>query len=480
MTRNIVLIVLDTVRKDYFDKYAPRIKEASDLSFNQCRSASSWSVPSHASIFTGKLPHQHGIHADSFDRTITYSSLDVSDTFLDDLDSHSTIGVSANPYANSFNGFDELFDNFNDVITHGSFFPEAFSPYEFFRDRNVDRSVRTYLSYLWHASRRDRAFKSVLNGFWPFFNNSPVSLPLPGITDDGASAIAKTVLRRFRDVSQPHFTFVNFMDAHAPFRNLRHYDDSLHSVSDSWNSNALNKWEINKDGKGSEQYLANYRELYGASIDYLDRKVEVLIDDIQEGTEYETTFVITADHGHNLGYPADEGFIHHSGSLSEGVLHVPLEIINPPEGASEAVTDIFTHLDIGDLLVDMANDRRLNTDLFRDYVPAEVIGLDGTGDPRNHRSFEEGEYEYWNRMIRVLYDDMTKYEWDSLGTRRVFSLDSDRPCWQEQLGEPVDFSDEMLDIFDQPLVEYKEQYEGGTSDEASTIPEERLEDLGYL
>jgi len=60
--RNVVLIVLDTVRKDYFDEYAYRLQDRSDVTFSNCRAASSWSVPSHASMITGELPHVHGIH----------------------------------------------------------------------------------------------------------------------------------------------------------------------------------------------------------------------------------------------------------------------------------------------------------------------------------------------------------------------------------------------------------------------------------
>lgn len=33
MKRNVALVVLDTVRKDYFDEYAPRLRRASDSSF---------------------------------------------------------------------------------------------------------------------------------------------------------------------------------------------------------------------------------------------------------------------------------------------------------------------------------------------------------------------------------------------------------------------------------------------------------------
>lgn len=114
MTRNVVLVVLDTVRKNTFDEYAPRLRRRSDLSFEQCRAASSWSVPSHASIFTGELPSEHGIHAESFDADFSFASVDPESTFLGRLPGHRTVGVSANAYVNSTFGFDALFDEFHD------------------------------------------------------------------------------------------------------------------------------------------------------------------------------------------------------------------------------------------------------------------------------------------------------------------------------------------------------------------------------
>jgi len=39
--RNIVFICLDTVRKDYFDKFSKRIKRLSDIDFDEAYAASS-------------------------------------------------------------------------------------------------------------------------------------------------------------------------------------------------------------------------------------------------------------------------------------------------------------------------------------------------------------------------------------------------------------------------------------------------------
>src|SRR6056297_3190608 len=102
---NVVLLCLDSVRKDFFDEYAPRLRERADLEFDQCRAASGWSVPSHASMMTGTLPHQHGIHVYNRD----FSGLHRDETWLGELPRHRALGASANVYASDAFGFDGVF-----------------------------------------------------------------------------------------------------------------------------------------------------------------------------------------------------------------------------------------------------------------------------------------------------------------------------------------------------------------------------------
>ncbi|WP_435159099.1 alkaline phosphatase family protein [Haladaptatus sp. DFWS20] len=60
--RNVLLVCLDTVRADVFGEHANCLHRMADVSFTQCRAASSWTIPSHASMFTGQLPSVHGVH----------------------------------------------------------------------------------------------------------------------------------------------------------------------------------------------------------------------------------------------------------------------------------------------------------------------------------------------------------------------------------------------------------------------------------
>jgi hypothetical protein len=71
---NVLMIIVDTLRADHLSTYgydretSPNITEfaARGVLFRNAISAASWTLPSHASIVTGKLPHEH--EADRPDR----------------------------------------------------------------------------------------------------------------------------------------------------------------------------------------------------------------------------------------------------------------------------------------------------------------------------------------------------------------------------------------------------------------------------
>src|SRR5262245_11588181 len=69
--RSAVLIVLDTLRRDHMSLYGyprpttPRLdaRARSGLVFDDSTAVAPWTLPSHASMFTGLWPRSHGAHA---------------------------------------------------------------------------------------------------------------------------------------------------------------------------------------------------------------------------------------------------------------------------------------------------------------------------------------------------------------------------------------------------------------------------------
>lgn len=470
MVRNVVLICLDTVRKDYFDRYAVRLNNMSDVSFEQCRAASSWSIPSHASMMTGRLPSQHGIHTHNRD----FSQLLRKNTFLSDMPEHQALGVSANVYASSTFGFNKMFDEYSDVAPHRRF-PQGIDMEQFIQDRSGEGAGR-FLEFIKTACSHQHPIQSIGNGLLFKLNDVLQRAPFPKPFDDGAKIIMKEAIQLTQSTEQPFFLFMNFMDAHGPLHHVFGYDRNMHSAPITWSSTKFDDWEINHKEAHSKhtKNLKYYRGLYSAAIDYLDRRVSSFVKRIQERTDHQTTFIITADHGENLARASDEGLIGHTASLSESLLHVPLSIINPPAGYEQTIFNYFSHLQLGELITGLAYDK--TPDVFSERVTAEVIGT-SSGLPEHKESVRQ----YWDRMLRCAYQNETKFVWDSVGHRLQYRLDQQQPCWQELVDENVTLPSWIDDYYEMEIREYKaEAWATEQHDTLNSATRSRLKELGYL
>jgi len=469
--RNVVLVCLDTARKDYFDEHATRLRARADASFEACRAASGWSVPSHASMMTGRLPHQHGIHVYNRD----FSGLDRSDTFLGDLPDHTAVGTSANVYASDAFGFDGLFDDFVSVSPDRRF-PDGMDVERWGQECDAE-GIDRYVAFLRSALAHERPLRSLANGVLVEIDDRLAELPIPKLLDDGARIVAREALRQAERTPEPFVMFTNFMDVHAPLAHVRGYDRDLHDAPLSWTTGAYNTHEVNVgDPDDYATELAYTRGLYAAATDYVDRRVATFVDRLQEATDRETTVVVTSDHGENLGFDADGGLVAHKGVLTEGLLHVPLEVLNAPDDAAHAgsVDRYVSHLRLGELVAGLGEGRL--PDVTADRIPAERIGSNMAGNAT------EAERAEWDRMIRVVYDGDVKYEWDSEGDRSRYRLDPDRPNWQERLDDDVPVEEYEPAFFDEPLAAYKRRAlaERRGDREVDDATASRLADLGYV
>jgi choline-sulfatase len=454
---HIVVICLDTLRKDSYDAHAPRLSELGTVEFEGMRAAASWSVPSHASMFTGQLPHEHGFT--TYDRN--FGSLDATDTFLDALDGYETFGVSANVYASDAYGFDGLFDDFV-RFSPSSRFPEGMDVQAF-----IDEYDGGYGAFVRTALGHDHPVASLLNGALLKVRDTFNALPLQAPFDYGAKSIARTVSRRLESASSPTFVFANVMDVHGPHALFRGLDTSRYDLSKEFNSRDEDPIELSREDDPDEAYVRAYRETYVATTDYIDRVLSTLVEDVQASADRPVRVVVTADHGENLGYPAEDGLLHHLGSLSEALLHVPFDVIS--DAHSGTVDGYGTLLDLGEVVARLRTGEPLD-DLARDTVAAEIAGFGGD-EPESH-------VDWWDRAQRAVYRGDRKYVHAQDGSREVFDV-SGEPCWQERVDEP--FDDELFEThFDEPLDEWAARAERtAADDDVSEDVAARLRDLGY-
>jgi len=472
-SHNVVLICLDTVRKDFFDAIARVVPGMASLSYDQCRAASSWSVASHASMFTGQLPHEHGVHTYNTD----FGTLTVEDVWLTDFDHHTTMNVSANAWLTRSFGVDTFFDEQIDVTVQ-QWFANGLSLKEF-SSQTGKEGWQKYTAFLKRSLQHDYPLQSLGNGAFGRLLYRLRTLPVPTPIDDGANRVIAESLDLIEETTEPFFLFQNFMDAHGPAHHVLGYNRSLTDVPLSWSSQDFDFWDLTLErGENRENYregIKNYRQLYRASIDYVDRKIGSFISTVQAKTDHETTFVITADHGENLAYPADDGLFNHVSSLSEGVLHVPLYIVNPPDGIRGRVDEYVSHLQLGALIKGLAHGEI--PEIGEKRIAAEVIG----GNPRiRDLARERGELEYWNRLQRCTYEGNKKYLWDSLGDERLIEIDPNRPCWQRERTTCEPVPEWVRGLFEIDIGTYDRLADDGSDHEFDGAVQSRLSDLGYV
>lgn len=455
MRRNVALLVLDSVRKDFFDVYARRLRGMAGVSVEGARAPSSWSTPSHASMFVGDLPSEHGVHTyhRSFDETPAEA---VFHTGLP----HESVGVSANVYAGPAYGFDDYFDAFVDVQPNRRY-PAGATPAEF---DSAGAFVR-------RALRGPNRTASVLNGLTGVLHERWRDLPGPKLVDDTGAAVARVAASRLDDASEPWLLFANFMDAHIPLQHFRGLNGSLHGVDPSWSSDEYDVWELME---GDHPDYWNTRErVYAAYVDYLDRVVADFVETVREATDRPTTVVVTADHGENHGEASADGMANHKSSLSEQLLHVPLEVIDPPEAAAP-VEGRCSLLDLPALLTAVARDEW--AEIGRDVVPAELLGMSAGPEPP-----ADFDRDYYERGIRAAYRGDVKVVWDSLGGAREYAVGS-TPSDQTLVADDVDVPEWATDAFptdlDRAVADARSN--SATDDEVSDAVAARLDELGYV
>jgi arylsulfatase A-like enzyme len=335
---------LDTVGADHLSLHgynrptSPTIDElaARGVRFSRVLATSSWTLPSHASMFTGRWPHE--LSAGWF------TPLDGSyPTLAEFLGSrgYATAGFIANTwYCSSDSGLDRGFTAYQDYI-----FPR--------------------LSFLHTAVLINRP----LDGLQDIetFLEDWLDVDLLGPTVEHLTRIFKTNrkeatvlnrefldwLSRRRQAERPFFAFLNFFDAHFPYEvaatgihrfgaRPRNYRESM----------LIRSWVRLIQNRPSAYQVRFGLNSYDDCVADLDEQLGRLIDELDRRSLLERTWVIiTADHGESFG--EKPGVFWHGTSLYETQLHVPLVII-PPAGAPtpRVVTDTVSLRDLPATIVD--------------------------------------------------------------------------------------------------------------------------------
>lgn len=318
-TPNIVLAVLDSVRKDKLSCYGYGENETPTLDrlakegclFKRAYATGSWTVPSHASLFTGEIPSKHGAHAG-------HKYLHSNKTLARRLSSigYESVAFSTNPWITDEFGYSSGFDNFFELIKSKIPYTEASDPRE--TNWEHDQGLLRW---------KERAEWLLGSNPWKRAANA-ISLKMHKDLPTTPAEEVNQNIRKWlteRDSKEPFFMFINYMDAHEPYRIHDRYLSSTKKIESEgldldWNLDSLK----NGPKPGDEDII---KSIYDASISYLDAQLHSLINILEEQEEgNETLIIVLGDHGQCLG---EHDYWGHGTFLFEELIHVPLIISHP-------------------------------------------------------------------------------------------------------------------------------------------------------
>lgn len=408
---SLILVVLDTARKDLLSAPENRVFaqiSSAGRSFSRAVAPAPWTLPSHASIFSGLRPSEHGITgAAVMTRQGPRSPKKLVEAFGGDWlpenlrrRGYATFAATANPWVGEAIG---LTFGFEDVVESWRFasLPKLSNPF-----RNPGRGGR--LRALGVYARRAAG------------------------AGDGGAMHSLEAFRRFLDSQRrPFFAFFNVMEPHAPYAPPRAHDTiglgrrlpALRAVR-RWNADRMIAFSMGREEIDPED-LSLLRELYVGEISYSDEWLGLLLETLEtRGLAEETVLAVTSDHGENLG---EHHRLSHILSMHEPILSVPLAVSGPfvPSGVENAPVSLAALPHMFRSLSDGSWWDPVRHPVVSEYesAAAQVSGArsveDSVGD------LAPGTRELLRTRWLAAYDENFKYVTSSLGAEHLYDLSSD-------------------------------------------------------
>jgi arylsulfatase A-like enzyme len=279
---NVILLVLDTVRRDAVGCYAdrpeltPRIDDVASeaVRFSQAVSTSGWTVPAIASLFTGAWPTVHGSLGRGLMITGFRPELPVASELFKEA-GYGTVAFANSAFVSPALGVDRGFDVF---------------------DHNYGVN--------WDARRADATITAAISE-----------------------------LRRRRGEST--FYFIHLFDPHLEYDPPGHYATKYtagrNEPAPPLSLEAALELQTGVDGKDpptadDRQYV---RGVYDGEVSFMDEQIGRFIDELKSLDLYESaTIVITSDHGEEFW---EHGGFEHGHSLYDELVMIPLIIKFPDD-----------------------------------------------------------------------------------------------------------------------------------------------------
>ena len=369
--RNVLFVVLDTVRTDRLTPYghdrptSPRLDAFADeaRTYTEAVAPAPWTLPVHASMFTGQYPSQHTATQES-----PYLPADTG-TLAAALSEagYATACFSSNawitPYTRLTAGFDEA-DNFFRALPGGA---------------------PSVAAKLWERASEGR-LRPMADRLVALGNRVHEKLAARGHGESNTPEIVDRTIEFIEDTDdRPWFAFLNLMDAHLPYHPPEQYREALAPGVDPGavcgNSKAYNSGARAVD----PEEFDSIRQLYDAEIRHMDTEVGRLFEWLERTDRWDdTTVIVCADHGELHG---EFGLFGHEFAVYDPLVNVPL-LVKHPELDPGRTSRQIELLDLYDTVLEAA--------AATEFPPA--VGARGFEPGRSllssGRPIDDGEYAF--------------------------------------------------------------------------------------
>jgi len=447
---NVVFLVLDSLRTDRVSAYnddvdfTEHIDElaASSVVFDEAVAQAPWTLPSHASMFTGQYPWDHGIT-----QARSYATGE-EDTFIGELREagYTTGAITPNVWITPHKGMTTDFESVENFLGGA--------------DTSLSRRISKLSTKLYDSlgtlpkrilgRQLDRAFR------------------LFGVDDSCKSEETVAAVEEYlgdREPDEDFFLYVNLMEPHEPYHPPQQYV-AEHGVTDESVIPNRQKDMFTKDDIDYDQL----RRMYDASADYTDDLVGRITSALAaNGLDEDTAVVLLSDHGQALG---EDGVFGHQFTVADPVIDTVL-MVDHPDLDARRESRPFELRRLADLVPYWAGVRSARPDVFGEPIRG------GYEFPENFTGYIPSDQwdEYYRRARYVRREGTTVVKSTAEDGRSRYTA---RDAGGEEVSVPDDLKREVDAIGD---VETGDTGgppgDDGSASEIDDEIEDRLEALGY-
>lgn len=431
---SVLFITIDTLRRDYLGcygeetihtPYIDRIAEGG-ARFDNAYSTAPMTLPSHASLFTGKLPHRHGVRSNSRWNVLAPSHITLAEILREN--GFRTAAFVGARIINKNSGLDQGFDHYGDIFDHMWY--------------RVYRKGGSLVPRLLIACKLTDRSNVVVRDAFEVTRNA-----LAWLEENGRGNF---------------FLWVHYFDAHPPYTADPQFLEMYAAPARGERG----------DGNSLEWKKAHYK----AGISQVDSQIGCLVEFLEESGRADSTLIIVvSDHGESFG---EHGYEGHAFRIYEQTVRIPLIMRLPGMIAPGTVIgDLVSAADIAPTVLDILSIRRdsvFEGQSFASLVRKEPGVKEDFVFFETLRAFEEREFlfgmrdAHWKLILSIP---------DSLP--ELYSLDRD-PAEQVNLAASLSVRADSLKSVLARVLGPECIPEGAGSGEIGRELKEELRELGYI